>query len=115
MQLPLQITFRNMPPSAAIEAKIRERSARLERFHDRIIGCRVLVEAAHRQNRKAHRYHVRVDVTVPGCEIAVTRHPADDAREDMYVAIRDAFDAVWRRLEDQAQRARGEVKRHAPD
>jgi len=43
MQLPLQISFRDIPPSAAVEAKIRERADKLERYYDRINGCRVVI------------------------------------------------------------------------
>jgi ribosomal subunit interface protein len=114
MQLPLQITFRNMAPSEAIEAQIRERSSRLERFHDRITSCRVLVEAGPCPN-KGHLYHLRIDVTVPGSEIVVKRDPVEgNGHEDFYAMLRDGFDAVRRQLEDQAHRARGEVKRHEP-
>ena len=52
MQIPLQISFRNMDPSPAVEARIREKAAKLERFHDRIIGCTVVVEAPHRSQNQ---------------------------------------------------------------
>jgi ribosome-associated translation inhibitor RaiA len=38
MQIPLQISFRNMDPSPAVEERIRKKAAKLQRFHDRIIG-----------------------------------------------------------------------------
>jgi ribosomal subunit interface protein len=115
MQLPLQITFRNMESSAAVESKIRERADELNRYYDRIMGCRVVVESPHRHHHQGKLYHVRVDVTVPGGELAVTREPAEHrAYEDIYVAIRDAFDATRRQLEDYARRQRREVKGHEP-
>ena len=114
MQQPVEIHFRGMDRSAAIEARVREKAAWLETFHDRIGSCRVVVEAPHRHHHKGQLYTVRVDVTVPGAEVVVDRAPAEDhAHEDVYVAIRDAFDAARRRLEDQARRRRGEVKAHA--
>jgi ribosomal subunit interface protein len=113
MQLPLQITFRGMDPSEAVEAQIRERTERLDRFHDRITGCRVVVEKAHRHHHKGGTYHIRLDLTVPGREIVVKRDPAENhAHEDIYVAIRDAFDAAKRQLEDHARRQRGDIKAH---
>ena len=113
MQLPLQITFRYMEPSAAIEARIRERVAKLDRFYDRIMSCRVIVEAPHRHHHQGKLYHVRVDLTVPGGELVVSREPAEHhAHEDVYVAIRDAFDAAQRRLADYARRQRQDVKAH---
>jgi ribosomal subunit interface protein len=113
MNLPLQISFRDVPPSEAIEAKVRERVAKLERYYDRIMGCRVVIEAPHRRHHQGKLYHVRVDLTVPGGELIVRRDRGEHhAHEDVYVAIRDAFDAARRCLEDYARRQRGEVKAH---
>jgi len=113
MQIPLQISFRNMDPSPAIEERIRKKAAKLERFHNRIIGCSVVVEAPHRHQHKGKLYRVRVDVSVPGKDVVVDRaKPTDHAHEDVYVAIRDAFDAAARRLEDHARKMRGDVKNH---
>jgi len=112
MQLPPQITFRNMEPSEAIEKAVERRLVRLEKFFPRIMGCRVLVEVPHRHHRKGKLYHVRVDLTVPGEELVVGREPAEhEAHLDVYVAIRDAFDAARRELEDYARRWDGRVKR----
>jgi ribosomal subunit interface protein len=105
----MQISFRDMEPSGAVEAKIRERVAKLERFYDRIMGCRVVVEAPHRRHHQGKLFHVRVDLTVPGSELAVTREPAErHAHEDVFVAIRDTFDAAQRQLEEYARRQRGD-------
>ncbi|MGH6954538.1 MAG: HPF/RaiA family ribosome-associated protein [Alphaproteobacteria bacterium] len=113
MQIPLEVKFRNMEPSPAIEANIRERAGRLERFFDRVIGCRVVVEAPHRHKRKGKLYNVRIDLSVPRREFLVTRSgPQNHAHEDVQVAIRDAFDALARQLEDHARKARGDVKTH---
>jgi cold shock CspA family protein/ribosome-associated translation inhibitor RaiA len=117
MQVPLQITFRRMDTSEAVAAKIRERAEELGRFLDRIISCRVVVECRHPRHVKGNLFRVAVDVTVPGREIAVGRDPAGHhAHEDVYIAIRDAFDTTRRLLEDYAREARGDVKLHAvPD
>jgi ribosomal subunit interface protein len=114
MQIPLQISFRNMDPSPAVEARIRKKAEKLERFHDRIIGCTVVVEAPHRRHNKGKLYSVRVDISVPRKEVVIGRaKPIDHAHEDVYVAIRDAFNAAARRLEDEARKMRGSVKTHA--
>jgi len=115
MKLPLQITFHQMEPSAALEAQIREHAARLDRFYDGIMACRVLVEASHRRRRKGNLYHVRVDITVPGKELVITRDPPEHhSHQDPYVSIRDAFDAARRQLEDFARVQRADVKVHQP-
>ena len=108
MPMPLQISFRNMDPSPAVEERIRKKAAKLERFHDRIVGCKVVVEAPHRHHHKGKLYSVRVDVSVPGKDVVVDRaKPTDHAHEDVYVAVRDAFAAAVRRLEDQTRKRRG--------
>lgn len=117
MQLPLQITFRHMDPSDTLEARIRQRAAELEQFFDRITACRVVVERLNHRHQQGNLFEVRVDLTVPGREIAVGRdHGVNHAHEDPLVAVRDAFDAARRALEDHARRRRGEAKVHAvPD
>ncbi len=113
MQLPLEITFRNMEPSDAVEAKVRERAEKLDHFAKNIMGCRVIVEAPHKHQHKGGIYHIRIDLTVPGDELSVSReHGLDHAHEDVYVAIRDAFDAARRQLEDFERRRRGKTKTH---
>jgi ribosomal subunit interface protein len=115
MEIPLQISFRNMESSPSIEARIREKVAKLERFSQRIIGCHVTVEAPHQRHRNGKLYNLRVDVTVPGQEIVAERTGRKDhAHEDIYVAMRDAFNAVVRQLQDREREVRGQVKEHEP-
>ncbi|WIM11928.1 HPF/RaiA family ribosome-associated protein [Enhydrobacter sp.] len=108
----LQISFRNIDASPAVEAKIRERAHELEQFDDRIVSCRVVIEGRQRR-RHGDLYHIRVDLKVPGKEIVVKRDPPEHrAHEDIYVAVRDCFDSVRRQLEDHVRRWRGDVKAH---
>jgi len=108
MKIPLQITFRNMPHSDAIEAKINEKAAKLDKFYDRIMSCRIVVEESQRRQHQGKLFSVHIDITSPGKELAVTR----EENEDPYVALRDAFNTAARRLEEHARRKRGEVKTH---
>jgi ribosome-associated translation inhibitor RaiA len=108
MQLPLQITFRHMDPSPALEARIRQRAEELDHFFDRITSCHVVVECQDPRHRQGKLFAVRIDLTVPGGEIAVGRDSgANHAHENAHVAVRDAFDAARRRLEDHARDRRG--------
>ncbi|MEW5972731.1 MAG: HPF/RaiA family ribosome-associated protein [Pseudomonadota bacterium] len=113
MQLPLQITFRDIPPSEAIEAAIREKAQKLERYFDRITSCRVIVEAPHKHHHKGKLYEVSINITIPGHEIVVSRDNHDKhEHEDIYVSIRDAFVAAQRQLDAYVGKMRGEVKTH---
>jgi len=113
MTIPLQVTFTNMTPSNAVRDRIEKLTSRINRFHKHIIACRVAIRAPSHRQRKGRLFHVSIDLTVPGHEIAVNRNPPEDhAHEDIYVAIRDAFAALTRKLEDTARETRGAVKFH---
>ena len=113
MQLPLQVSFRHMEHSDAVESIVREKAATLDKFAEHIMSCRVVVEPAGKHHRHGSMYEVRIDLTLPGGEIAVTREPSQHAEyKDITVAIRDAFDSARRQLEDYVRRQRGAVKVH---
>src|SRR5215216_3704572 len=76
MKLPVQITFRNMESSIAIEAVIRKRVEKLETYYNQIMGCRVLVEVPNRHHLKGRHRHIRIDLTVPHAEIVVNHEPS---------------------------------------
>lgn len=115
MQVEPHITFRNMQPSDAVEAVIRERVTRLDRLFPNLTSCRVTIEEHHRHHQQGNLFQVRVDVTAPGHELVASREPdAHHAHEDVYVAVRDAFDAMDRQVEDLARVMRGDVKTHQP-
>jgi ribosomal subunit interface protein len=108
MQRPLQIVIRDMPHSAAVETHIREKVEKLELFYSHIVGCKVTIEYAGKHKQQGKLFNVRIDLTVPGAELVVNR----DLHEDLYVALRDAFDAARRRIEDYGRRQRGDTKVH---
>lgn len=115
MRLPLQITFRHMEPSPALEARVRELALRLDRFSSHIMSCHVTIEAPHQHQHQGQIYEVRIDLTVPQGEIVVSReHRERHSHEDVYVALRDAFHAVRRQLEDHERQHRQDVKHHEP-
>lgn len=108
MHVPLQISVREFPQSEALEARIREKAAKLEEFHPNIISCRVAIEELRKHQQQGRHFQVNLDVRVPGKEIVVN-HMHD---EDVYVALRDTFDAAKRQLEEAARVKRGDVKAH---
>lgn len=114
METPLEITFRNLDHSDAVEAKVREKVAKLEQVYGRIISCRVTIEQVIRQPTKGKLFRVSIDIAVPGKQVVVGRNSGrrDKAHEDVYVALRDAFNAARRRLDDHARKRSGEVKTH---
>lgn len=97
----LQISFRGMEPSAAVDTRIRERAERLLRFDARMTRCHVVVQAPHRHRHQGGLYDVRIQMRMPGDELTVDHDSSrNHAHEDVYVAIRDAFQAAERLLAD---------------
>ena len=127
MILPVQITFRNMPSSDAVAARVQKEPEKLDEFYRRITSCRVMIEAPHRHHKSGEQFHVRIELGVPRGEIVVRHEPslhsavqrgdeeewekhleANPQHKDIDVVIRDAFKAARRRLQDYARRQRGQ-------
>jgi ribosome-associated translation inhibitor RaiA len=109
MDLPLQITLRGIAHSDALVRLIRERGQKLQRFYPHLVSARVVVELAGRHQHQGKQFSVRLDLKVPGAEIAIDRQH----HEQPQVAVRDAFDAARRKLEDELRLQRGDVKLHS--
>lgn len=109
MNIEPQITLRDVENAAAVEEKVRRRALRLERYSDEIQRCQIWVEAPGGHHRQGRLHAVKIRLTVPDEELVVDDQPHED---DVNVAIRNAFDAARRQLEDYARRRRGEVKTH---
>lgn len=116
MQVPIRISFEGgLEPSDALRARIEREAKKLERFSDRITACRVAVIGRSGRRRHGDLYRVNIRLTLPGRDdIVVDQNPDEDhAHEDAYVAVRDAFEAVRRRLQDHERRFDGRVKSRA--
>jgi ribosomal subunit interface protein len=109
MRQPVQIGFHGFESSAALEEAIHGKLKHLERFSDEIVSCRVGVELLQKHQHQGRPFGVRIDLTIPGHELVVS----GVQHEDVYVALRDAFDDMKRQLEDAVRRRRGAEKHHA--
>ena len=104
-----RIHFLDGPRSEPIQSRIEERAERLARFSGGIRKCDVWLESPHGHHRQGRLYGIRIRLTVPGDEITIERQPETD---DVRIAIREAFDAARRKLEDYERQRRGERKAH---
>lgn len=113
MQTPLQITFHQIDSSEAVADAIREKVANLERFYDKLISCRVVVERPQHLHHNFAPYSVRVELEVPGTMIVGGGAGSKNEQfEDVYVAIRESFAAAKRQLQDYVRKTRHETKVH---
>jgi len=111
MQVPLQIKFRHMEPSAAVEYRVRERCHKLQRFAEHVTCCRVTIDAPHKHQDKARLYRVSIDIILPDEETGAPSHTEQQhTHENVDVAIREAFDAARRQLEDYVRQRRAYMK-----
>lgn len=101
MQMPLKIVAQGLELTAQEAGIIRTHAAKLEKFFDRVVGCRVTVSVPNRwPQANPMVYVVRIDLTVPGEELVIRRQP----QETLLDAIQDAFQVAGRRLQDYAGR-----------
>jgi putative sigma-54 modulation protein len=113
MKTPLEISFKGLEKSRAVEAKVAERAERLERHFDRMTNVRVVVSAPNKLAHKGKHYEVKIEIGIPGgAPLIISEVPeGNDARSDLMIAIRNAFDAAERRLDDIAERLGGSAKK----
>ena len=109
MTIPVQITFRHMNTSPAVETRVRELAGHLNVFSDRIQNCRVVVDSPHRHHHQGKVFNVKVQLALPGEDVVVDMERPDRmGHEDVYVVLRDAFDAARRQLQQRMSSLRGE-------
>ncbi|MBD3242079.1 MAG: HPF/RaiA family ribosome-associated protein [Chitinivibrionales bacterium] len=114
MNVPVTISFRNMPKPQYLEDLIREKSQKLEEFCDYVSSCRVSIEKVNVYQSKGRPYRIRLDITVPpGHEIVVDRDPnRGDPHISLESDIRDAFGAAYRQVKELKQKQNRHVKTH---
>ncbi len=112
MNTPLEISFKGLDKSTAIEAKIAERAARLEKHFDRMTHCRVVVAAPHKYSHKGKTYEIKIDIGIPGAAPLIVTHesPVGQAQEDLKIALRDAFDAADRSIDELVEKKNGAAR-----
>ncbi len=114
MQLPVEISYRGVEKSDAIDDLIRTKAARLDRFCDHISRCDVAVEHPNQQQSSGNPFRVRIDLTVPPNHelVADERQSEHEMHEPLTKIINDAFKTMERQLKDLVEKQRHEVKTH---
>ncbi|NIR46903.1 HPF/RaiA family ribosome-associated protein [candidate division KSB1 bacterium] len=114
MQVPLEISYRDVEKTDALQDEIDEEAAELEKVCDYITSCRVAVERPHEHPRSGNPFRVRIDVRVPPShELVATHEPQDsEMHELLHAVLSKTFDSMRRQLEKLVEQQRGEVKSH---
>ncbi|PIZ04779.1 MAG: ribosomal subunit interface protein [Gammaproteobacteria bacterium CG_4_10_14_0_8_um_filter_38_16] len=108
MQVPVQITFRDLPHSDAVKSHLEERVDKLQQFCHNIISCHIVVELSNKNQHRGNLHNTHITITVPGKELVTTRNEM----EDMYLSIRSAFDDMTVQLESYVEHIQNKVKNH---
>lgn len=108
MSIPAEITVRGFDRTPAIEDRINTKIEKLSQYFDRIESVKVVAEIPQNHKHNGKLYGVKVDVLVPGETLV-----ADKTNEDLYVAIRDTFDAMVKQVKKYSAKQRGDVKVHS--
>lgn len=106
MKVPVQITYRDVDQSDALDERIHFKVQKLEETFDRMTSCHVIVERPHASHAQGNRYAVHFGIHVPGKEIMVKRDSADHAHEDVYIALKNSYQAARRQLKEYVDRMR---------
>jgi ribosome-associated translation inhibitor RaiA len=111
VDFPLDITTRDTHLSDRNAALIRTKAEGLQKYYSRMTGCRVVIDGPGDRHRSGGPFKVRVELEVPGTNLVVDKQVA----EDIESAIRSAFDAARRQVQDYARVQRGQVKSRSED
>jgi cold shock CspA family protein/ribosome-associated translation inhibitor RaiA len=114
MQVPLEIAFQNSEPSESIKAEIEREARRLEKFSSRITSCHVTIIGPTKHHRHGVPFKIDVRIAMPDHKDVIVNRTHADVKQHEYVmvAIRDAFAAAQRQVEDAVREMRGAVKPH---
>ena len=111
-----QIVFHNIEQSTSVSDAVNKRISKLQRFCDRILAGRVVLDSPHNNQHKGKVYSVGLEIHTPSKEVRVNQEQHDNhAHEDLYVAIRDAFDAAERQLKAIHKKHRIERSHHSSE
>ena len=111
--IPFQITFLDFPESDAVWIAVQKRVEKLEHFFDRIVRCEVVVSCPHRHRQVDRLFQIQIRLYIPKEDVIVNHNATkNEAHRNIYVAIRDAFNAAERILQDKIKILRRQVKFH---
>ena len=100
MEPPVTLTFRHIERSGALEERARKLGQRLARFHGHITQVHMTLEGPGGCADRRRAYLAKIDLAVPSAHIhADSLHADGVGHEDIYLALRDAFNNAKRQLQ----------------
>jgi ribosome-associated translation inhibitor RaiA len=112
MNTPIEITFHGIDKSEAVEERVRDKVAKLEKHCGRMTRCRVVLEVPHRSPAKPKVYQIKIEISLPRRRPIVVSHEREGshASEELALALRDAFEAALRKVDGVSTRMTARTK-----
>ncbi len=114
MQIPLEISYRDVNKTDKLENLIREKTDKLEKICDHITSCHIAIEKPQKFLNYGSPYRIRIDIRIPpGHEVVVKREPGEGSMDDsLFSVVRDAFEAAKRKTQELCKIQRNKTKAH---
>lgn len=101
MKPAVNVVYRDLESSAALNSIINKKVEKLARYSDGILSSRVVIDIPHNHKHKGKMFRASLELDLKGAPLAVH---CDD--ESIHVAVRDAFNSAERTLKKTAGRKR---------
>lgn len=117
MDVPLEISFRNIEKTKAIEDLIRKKADKLEQICNHLVSCHLAIEKLQQHHKSGNPCRVRIDIRVPPRhELVITCESREgDMHDALNIVLRKAFHTSHRQLQKLLDHQRGKVKRYSND
>ncbi len=114
MQIPLEVSYRNITKTDELEKLIREKTNKLEKVCDHITSCRIAIEKPQKYLNYGSPYRIRIDIRIPqGHEVVIKREPGEGNKtEPLHSIVREAFDAARRKAKEICKIQKSKVRAH---
>jgi ribosome-associated translation inhibitor RaiA len=112
MAIEPEIHFHGLEKSEAVETRVREKVAKLQRHFTRMTSCRVVIDTPHRNTAKARMSRVKIEIGLPGRKPLIVTHEREggQALDDLSLTLRDGFQASTRALDEVAAKIASRTK-----
>lgn len=95
----VQIFFHNIEQTDSLVDAVDKRLRKLARYCGHIITGRIVIDSPHNHHHKGKVYSVNIDIHFADSDVRVSHEQHDKSEhEDLYVAIRDAFNIAERQF-----------------
>lgn len=101
MKSAVDVVYRDLASSTAINETITKKIEKLNRYTDQIVHSRIVLDTPHNHKHKGKQFRASLEIDLKGSPIAITQD-----NESIHLAIRDAFITAERKIKQLSARQR---------